>query len=200
MIRATLALITLAAILSSAAVASADTLYVAPPAPSGPGHPLRLGPDHRAAQPGDLVNVLMNFAVQSTSTNTVKQNKNFNVGIGAGIGNAALSFLRFPTGLTGGTGTSSDLEKNGSNSFTASMMATVTEILPSGALAVTGVQRVIINGQIQDMRVSGLVRPEDIDSTDTVLSTHMANVELRFNGDFQEKNKGLLRRILDVLF
>lgn len=199
MIRATLA-VTLAALLACAAVASADTLYVAPPAPAGAGHPLRLGPDHKAAQPGDLVNVLMNFAVQSTSTNTIKQNKDFNVGIGAGIGNAALSFLRFPTGLTGATGTNSAVEKNGSNSFAASMMATVTDILPSGALAVTGIQRVIINGQIQDMRVSGLVRPEDIDSTDTVNSTRMANVELRFSGDFQEKNKGLIRRLLDVLF
>jgi flagellar basal body L-ring protein FlgH len=44
------------------------------------------------------------------------------------------------------------------------------------------------------------VRPEDIDSTDSVLSTRVANVEAKFDGNFQEKHKGLIQKILDFIF
>jgi flagellar L-ring protein precursor FlgH len=80
------------------------------------------------------------------------------------------------------------------------MMATVTGVLPSGALVIAGDQELVVNGQDQTLHVRGVVRPEDIDGTDTVLSSRIANVEARFDGDFQEKNKGLIRRVLDVLF
>ena len=182
------------------AIASADSLYVAGPPPAAPGHPLHLTSDHRAQQIGDLVAVQFNFAVNSTSTNVTTNTKNYNIGLGAGTGNAALSFLRFPTSLGGGTGSSSSAQKTGTNTFTSAMMATVTDVLPSGVMKIEGDQELIINGKNQDLHVVGYVRPEDIDQTDSVLSTRIANVQATFTGDFQEKNKGLLRRILDVLF
>ncbi|MBV8354494.1 MAG: hypothetical protein JO101_04180, partial [Candidatus Eremiobacteraeota bacterium] len=82
-------------------IATADTLYVAPPAPVGAGHPLRLGPDHRAAQPGDIVYVIYDFSATTTSTSVVTQNKSFTGGIGPGTGIGATSILRFPTALSG---------------------------------------------------------------------------------------------------
>ncbi|MGZ3526882.1 MAG: flagellar basal body L-ring protein FlgH [Vulcanimicrobiaceae bacterium] len=189
-----------AALMLLPAVAQADTLYVAPPAAAAPGHPLRLGPDHRAQQVGDLIAVQFNFSITSASTDVVTQSKGYNIGLGAGTGNAALGFLRFPTGLGGQTGIQSNNSKNGSNSLVSNMMAEVTGVLPSGALQIEGDQHLIVNGQDQVMHVTGIVRPEDIDTTDTVLSTRIANVRATFNGNFQQKNEGLLRRILDVLF
>ncbi|HEV3140552.1 MAG TPA: hypothetical protein VGY57_08560, partial [Vicinamibacterales bacterium] len=73
-------------------IASADSLYVAPPVSTAPGHPMRLGPDHRASQIGDLVAVQFNFSVNSSSTDVTTNAKGYNVGLGAGTGNAALSF------------------------------------------------------------------------------------------------------------
>jgi flagellar L-ring protein precursor FlgH len=181
-------------------VAFADTLYVSQPASTAPGHPLRLGPDHKASQVGDLISVQFNFAVASSSTDVVNNTKSYNVGIPAASGNAALAFLRFPTSLGGGTGLQSNHTKNGSNSFQSQMMAQVVGVEPSGALDIAGDQRLVVNGQEQTLHVTGIVRPEDVDQTDTVLSTRIANVQASFNGNFQEKNKGLVRRILDVLF
>ena len=57
-----------------------------------------------------------------------------------------------------------------------------------------------MNGQRQTLHITGLVRTEDIDSTDSVLSTRVANVQASFTGNFQEKHKGLLQKILDFLF
>ena len=180
--------------------ALADTLDVAPPPAVAPGHPLRLGPDHRAAQIGDLLHVQFNFTVQSSSSDVVNNSKQFNLGAPGGTGNFSLGFLRIPSSIGGQTGTQSSKTENGVTTFASDMEATVIGVLPSGALEITGDQQMIVNGQNQTLHVTGYVRPEDIDSTDTVLSTRIANVNAAFSGNFQEKNVGLIRRIIGWLF
>lgn len=185
--------------LCAPAFASADSLYVAGPPPAAPGHPLRLGPDHRAQQVGDLVGVQFDFSVSNGSSQTVQNTKGYNVALAGATGNAALSFLRFPTGLGGTTGTQSANSNTGTNTFKTAMMAQVTNVLPSGALEIAGDQNLLINGQKEILHMTGTIRPEDIDQTDTVLSSRVANLDGRFDGNFKD-NRGLLRRILDWLF
>ncbi len=182
------------------APAFADTLYQAAPPPAGPGHPLRLGTDHKAAQVGDLVQVIFNFNVNSTSSDVTNVNNSYNLGLGQGTGLANVSLLRFGAGLNGGRQTQSSKTQSGQNTFVSTMEAQVTDVLPSGALRIAGDQALIVNGQRQTLHITGLVRPEDIDSTDSVLSTRVANVEAKFDGNFQEKKKGLIQKILDFLF
>lgn len=182
----------------------ADTLYVAAPAPVGPGHPLRLGPDHRASQVGDLVHVQFNFSVQSFSSDVSSSSKQMSAGSSSGIGAQSgvslLGFIKIPLSVGGQTGTQSSKTENGQTTFVTDMEATVVGILPSGALEISGSQLMNVNGQNQNLRITGFVRPEDIDSTDTVLSSRIADVQGSFSGNFQQKNVGLIRRILDWLF
>ena len=187
------------------ATAMADTLYVAPPPSVGPGHPLRLGPDHRASQVGDLIHVQFNFAAQSFSSDVSNNSKQFNLGSSSGTGASSGirllgGLVRIPTALGGQTGTQSAKTENGTTGFTSEMEATVIGVLPSGALEIEGDQRMLVNGQSQTLHITGYVRPEDINSADTVLSTRIANVEGSFSGNFQEKNVGLIRRVLNWLF
>jgi flagellar L-ring protein precursor FlgH len=79
------------------------------------------------------------------------------------------------------------------------MMATVTNVLPSGAFEIQGDQGLLVNGRHQALHITGTIRPEDIDSTDAILSSRVANVHAEFNGN-DLKNKGLLSRILSWLF
>jgi flagellar L-ring protein precursor FlgH len=188
------------AMLLMPATAMADTLYVAAPPPAGAGHPLRLGPDHRAAQIGDLLHVQFNFAVASSSSDVVNNSKQFNIGAPGGTGNFSLGFLRIPSSIGGQTGTQSSKTENGTTAFTSDMEATVIGVLPSGALEIAGDQLMNVNGQNQTLHITGFVRPEDIDATDTVLSSRVADVRGSFSGNFQEKNVGLLRKILGWLF
>ncbi|MDQ6930826.1 MAG: flagellar basal body L-ring protein FlgH, partial [Candidatus Eremiobacteraeota bacterium] len=160
---------------------------------------LRLGPDHRAQQVGDLVGIQFNFSVQNQSTQNIISTKGYNVALAPSTGNAALSFLRFPTGLGGNTGTQSTGSNTGTNTFTTAMMASVTNVLPSGALEIAGDQNLVINGQHEILHVTGAIRPEDIDQADTVLSSRIANLDGRFEGNFKD-NRGILRRVLDWLF
>ena len=205
--RGTYALAISAALLMLPAAALADTLYVAPPPPVGPGHPLRLGPDHRAGQIGDLLHVAFNFAVQSNSSDVSQNNKQFSVGSSNGSGGSGTTGIRLlgglvniPTSLGGNTGSQSSRTENGATSFVSDMMATVVNVLPSGVLQIAGDQNMVVNGQNQTLHITGFVRPEDIDSTDTVLSSRVADVQGSFNGNFQEKKVGLIRRILNWLF
>lgn len=182
------------------ASAMADTLYVAAPPSAAVGHPLRLGPDHRASQIGDLLRVQFNFTVASSSSDVVNNSKQFNVGAPGGTGNFSLGFLRIPSSIGGQTGTQSSKTENGTTAFNSDLEATVIGVMPSGALQIAGDQLMVVNGQDRTLHITGYVRPEDIDATNTVLSSRVANVQGSFSGNFQEKNVGLIRKILGWLF
>ncbi|MBV8154693.1 MAG: flagellar basal body L-ring protein FlgH [Candidatus Eremiobacteraeota bacterium] len=170
--------------------ASADTLYQAAPPPAGPGHPLRLGADHRAQQIGDLVYIIFDFSDSNSHTANYTSSKS------AGF---TLTGLFHIPAISGSTNAASAKSATGADSFVSTMMATVTNVLPSGVLAIAGDQGVIINGRQQTLHITGFIRPEDLDFTDAVLSSRVANVQANFNGD-NPKGKGLIQRILEFLF
>jgi flagellar L-ring protein precursor FlgH len=183
------------------APAAADTLYQAAPPPSAPGHPLHLGPDHRAQQVGDLVQVSFDFSVSTSSQNASNVNNAYQVQGGAGTGIFNLPLVRLTSGLSANRQSSQNYSDVGSNSFVTSMEAQVTEILPSGALRIAGDQGLLIDGQKQTLHVTGLIRPEDIDNTDTVLSTRVADVHANFDGKYSDaKHPGILSKIVHWLF
>ncbi len=183
------------------APAAADSLYQAAPPPSAPGHPLRLGPDHRAQQIGDLVQVSFDFAVSTSSQNATNVNNSYAANGGGGTGIFNLPLVRLTSGLSAGRQSSANYSDVGSNSFVTSMEAQVTEILPSGALRITGDQGLIIDGQKQTLHVTGVIRPEDIDNTDTVLSTRVADVHANFDGKYSDaRHPGILSKIVHWLF
>jgi flagellar L-ring protein FlgH len=179
--------------------AAADTLYQAGPPATGPGHPLRLGPDHRAQQVGDLVYVQFDFNDSSSHLNNYTSNKQFSIGPSAsGTGGANPKILQnFAANSSASTSTAQSA--TGADAFSSTMMATVTGVLPSGVLEIAGDQGVSINGRAQTLHITGTIRTEDVDNTDTIVASRVANVKASFKGDDQ-KNKGLLSRILSWLF
>jgi flagellar L-ring protein precursor FlgH len=81
------------------------------------------------------------------------------------------------------------------------MTAVVTAVLPSGAMVVAGDQKLTVNGIPQSLHVTGTLRQEDIDNTDSILSSSVANIDAKFSGiDTQERNKGILQKIIGFLF
>ena len=70
-----------------------------------------------------------------------------------------------------------------SNLLEGDITVTVTEILANGYLVVRGEKRIGINQGNEYIRLSGIVRPIDIDSTNTVLSTRLADPTIVYVGD-----------------
>jgi flagellar L-ring protein precursor FlgH len=86
--------------------------------------------------------------------------------------------------------------------FTDSISARITQVLPSGDLAIEGTKQVTINGEHQVLKVRGLVRQYDISSNNVVLSTAIANMEVVFDGKgiVSDANKpALLSRIFKYI-
>ncbi|HTW82767.1 MAG TPA: flagellar basal body L-ring protein FlgH [Candidatus Sulfotelmatobacter sp.] len=195
--RVTLAVLAFAAL---GAPAFADTLYQAAPPPVGPGHPLRLGPDFRAGQVGDLVTVVFNFSQANSQSMQQSVNNSYSLSATPGQGLANIFLLKDGIGL-GATRQSSEARAQvGSSTFTSTMEAQVTDVLPSGALKIAGDQNLLINGQKQVLHITGVIRPQDIDNTDTIASSNVANVQAEFKGDADKKTQGILQKIVNFLF
>jgi len=70
-----------------------------------------------------------------------------------------------------------------SNELSGSVTVTVVEVLPNGYLVVRGEKRIGINQGNEYVKLSGIVRPADIDSTNTVESTKIGDATILYVGD-----------------
>jgi len=76
-------------------------------------------------------------------------------------------------------------ENTQNNQFSGSVSVMVTDVLPNGYLQVRGEKRISMTGGNEYIRVSGIVRPEDIDTGNTIDSTKIADATLTYVGDGQ---------------
>ncbi len=93
------------------------------------------------------------------------------------------------------------VNKNGT--FEAQMSVLVVDVQPNGNLIVEGTRRIQMDRDIRSMRISGLVRPQDVNARNTVLSENVANASITFLGEGPSNktvNRGWLSNILDYLW
>lgn len=84
----------------------------------------------------------------------------------------------------------------------AAISVTVVGVRPNGDLLVAGEQRLLVNGENTVIQVSGRVRPADIVEPNTVLSSRLADAEIRYDGagfGARAARPGLVGRVLDRL-
>ncbi len=79
-----------------------------------------------------------------------------------------------------------------SNKLTGDITVTVTEVLPNGYLMVRGEKRIGINQGNEYIKLSGIVRPSDIDATNTVESTRLADPTIIYVGDGPVADSGVM--------
>ena len=74
-------------------------------------------------------------------------------------------------------------ESKQNNSLSGSITVTVTQVLPNGNLRVQGEKRLTINQGAEYVRLAGIVRPADIDATNSVPSTKVADATIVYTGN-----------------
>jgi flagellar L-ring protein precursor FlgH len=85
-------------------------------------------------------------------------------------------------------------------SFIDTLSVTVIDVLPNGNLVVEGFRRQVVTGEQRMMRVSGIVRPDDITLTNTVLSQFIANLQISYVGTGPESrfvNQGYVGKLFN---
>lgn len=90
-----------------------------------------------------------------------------------------------------------------SGQVTASIAARVTEVMPNGNLSVFGRRAMKLDNEVQYIMVSGIVRPDDIDSDNRVASTSLADSRIEYYGKgvLADKQKpGWGTRIIDNIW
>ncbi|MDR2613373.1 MAG: flagellar basal body L-ring protein FlgH [Deltaproteobacteria bacterium] len=87
--------------------------------------------------------------------------------------------------------------------ITAKVSARIIQVLPNSNLVVRGSQEILVNNEKQYITVQGVVRPEDIATDNTVLSTYLADARIEYTGKGDITNKqreGWLTRLVNVIW
>ena len=164
--------------------------------------------DPRAMHIGDVITVNVSVAdtakLQNSTARSRTNTENANASNFFGIEKALPNTLD-PTSLVklgsdnSNVGTGS-IQRQESISMT--LAALVAQVLPNGNLVIDGHQQVRVNNELRDMRLSGIVRREDITQDNTVNLAQIAEARVIYGGqgtvsDVQQPRYG--SQLLDIV-
>ncbi len=180
-----------------------------PPPPSNgaiyqDGYSVTLFEDQRARRVGDILTIVLQEVneAETESESTLNKNsstdisnptilgKNVDSGglpglVSSLIGKLPLSggdITSLATDLDSNTTFSGDADSDQSHDISGTISVVVHDVLPNGLLYVRGEKWVKVNQSKEYIRVSGLVRPQDIGAGNTVVSTQLADARIEFSG------------------
>ncbi len=147
--------------------------------------------DIKASRVGDILTIVVTENTSQNSTTNKSTNSATSV-------NASVSQFLFPAKVSGfgtvkgqlpGTsfGNTSSFSGGGNisntQSVTASAAVLITDVLPNGNLVIAGARRIVFSGETQNVILHGLVRPADIGSGNSVISSNIADARIEFISD-----------------
>jgi flagellar L-ring protein precursor FlgH len=165
--------------------------------------------DQRAHQIGDLLTVTVNITDKANLSNETQRSRtnSEDSGITDFIGSKTITQANkiLPGRILTADSTASSDGKgsvNRTEALQTNVAAVVTQVLPNGNLVVEGKQEIRVNYEIRELVVAGIVRPEDIQSDNTIDSSKIAQARIAYGGrgqimDVQQPRYG--QQVMDVL-
>ena len=165
--------------------------------------------DQRAMRIGDILTVKVSFKDSANISDTTARSRNNgeNMGVSSlfGAQGMVVPSGTDPANMVNATSTSSSTGTGSvarSEALTTNVGAVITQILPNGNMVVEGKQEVRVNNEIRELIVAGIVRPEDVESDNTIDSTKIAQGRISYGGrgqisDVQQPRYG--QQVMDVL-
>ena len=148
--------------------------------------------DHRAKEIGDVLTVKLDFTDKATFDNVTTRERDDSedtnitqlLGLEAEFSKvlpqavSAASLLSFDSAHeTKGEGNIDRTEV-----INLTFAAVVTQILPNGSLVIVGRQEIRVNSELRELMVTGVVRPSDIDSDNTISHEKIAEMRVAYGG------------------
>ncbi len=155
----------------------------------GQNGPNMLFADNKALRVGDIVTVYLVenvHALNSTTNHNTSQTKN-SINLSAIDVNPATNLSLGGGEDFRGTGSSSR-----NDALTATISAMVMEVFTNGNMKIEGRRKMKINNEDQFIHITGIVRQEDINFDNSIMSTKIANSEIQYDGvgDLNDSSNG----------
>jgi len=137
--------------------------------------------DRRAFRLGDILTVELDEQTRSSKKAGTSYGKDSNVGIGVPLiaGKAQPKGQFTLEGERDFKGSSSSSQQN---SLSGSITVMVAEVLPNGVLRIRGEKWLKLNQGDEYIRLSGLVRVDDIDGSNRVSSQRLGDARITYSG------------------
>ena len=155
--------------------------------------------DKKDLQVGDIIQVEIQEGLSNSSKDNIKSSKNSTTGIGMGLfssprkdtmAGTITSELNKVTniGFNSSTGNSFNgkAETTNDEEFTTTISAIITQIYQNGNYFIEGSKEMLINGQKQIIKISGLIRPYDITPENSIYSSQLANLKVLYDKKGEE--------------
>jgi len=155
---------------------------------------INLYDDRRAYREGDIITVTLNERTVSSKSAETKIDKDGKVDFGEDTilgklvdikGNSLLTNLEQSRSFDGSG------ETDQQNRLQGSIAVTIADVLPNGLLVIRGEKWMTLTNGQEFIRISGLIRPDDVASNNTVSSTKVADARISYSGtgDLAAANK-----------
>lgn len=156
--------------------------------------------DRKARAVGDSLTIVISESSTASRTGNAANSKSASAQMNAGTG-----IFKW---IDDAQVSSSDSFKNegkitNTNTVSGRITVQVTAVKPNGNLLVSGTQSIKQNGEEQKITITGEVRPEDISADNAVLSSNVANAQLKIDGKgpiASKQRQGILTQIFNFLF
>jgi flagellar L-ring protein precursor FlgH len=148
--------------------------------------------DQRASRVGDILTVLINIDDSAKTTNATNATKTGTNTLGVphffGLESTIGKVLPKAFDPANAISTNTAMTAAGSGGvsrqeqITLTIAAVVTQVLPNGNMVIQGRQEVETNAETRVLTVAGIVRPEDITASNTILHTQIAEARINYGG------------------
>jgi len=141
--------------------------------------------NQKAQKVGDLLTIIIDESAAASTSAKTDAKRESKIDLDAGLQAGSRNLSQY--GLIRGSSDYSNEQKGAgrtdrSGRFEATVQAVVENVLPNGTLFVRGRKTITINNEDQDVEISGFVRPDDIRINNIVISSLMADAEIRYMG------------------
>jgi flagellar L-ring protein FlgH len=170
--------------------AGAESLYK-------PGNWPALASDRVAHQRGDVITILVYENASATNSANSSSKKDAKI-----LGSATAGHFNKSAGLSLSGGSDSSGTTARSGQMVAQISVTIDGVEPNGDLDVSGQQTLHINRERTLIKIKGRLRPADISSTNTALSTRLADAAIDYDGSgfvSRSARQGVVARVFSWL-
>lgn len=161
--------------------------------------------DNRARRTGDLLTVVVREVTGASTSEERKLDKSsseagkFNfAGKSSSNGAGREAAAEFNANQSSDRAFNGKSEYENDRRFLDQMTVTVVDVLPNGNLVIEGYRKRAVSNETRTLRISGIVRPNDIDVKNSVESRLIANFNVAYEGSGVESkftNQGWLGRV-----